>query len=77
MYSTSGKVTVDGIIELPESWKGDIKQETITIQLTPTTFYQELFVDRIEWGSRVIVRNSSGGAINAYYLVQAQPLDRS
>jgi hypothetical protein len=77
MYSTSGRVTVDGIIELPEHWKGDIRQETITVQLTPIRFYQELFVDRIEWGTRVIVRNASGGAIDAYYLVQAQPLDKS
>jgi hypothetical protein len=77
MYSTSGRVTVDGIIELPEQWKGDIRQETIAVQLTPIRFYQELFVDRIEWGTRVIVRNASGGAIDAYYSVQAQPLDKS
>lgn len=77
MYSTSGRVTVDGIIELPEQWRGDIRQETISVQLTPNRFYQELFVDRIEWGTRIIIRNSSGGAIDAYYSVQAQPLDRS
>lgn len=77
MYSTSGRVTVDGIIELPEHWRGDIRQETISVQLTPNRFYQELFVDRIEWGAKIIIRNSSGGAIDAYYSVQAQPLDRS
>jgi len=77
MYSTSGRVTVDGIIELPEQWRGDIRQETISVQLTPNRFYQELFVDRIEWGTRVIIRNASGGAIDAYYHVQAPPLDRS
>jgi hypothetical protein len=77
MYSTSGRVTIDGIIELPDYWRGDIKQETISVQLTPNRFYQELFIDRIEWGTKVIVRNASGGAIDAYYSVQAQPLDRS
>lgn len=77
MYSTYGRVTVDGIIELPEEWKGDIVQERISVQLTPNRFYQELFVDRIEWGTRIIVRNASGGAIDAYYHVQAPALDRS
>ena len=77
MYSTSGRVTADGIIELPDHWKGDIIHETISIQLTPNRFYQDLFVDRIEWGTRIIIRNSSGGAIDAYYSVQAQSLDRS
>jgi hypothetical protein len=70
-----GRVTIDGIIELPEYWKDLIDPETITVQLTPHRFYQELFVDRIEWGTRVIVRNSSGGAIDAYYLVQAERKD--
>lgn len=77
MYSTFGRVTVDGIIELPEEWRGKIKQETISVQLTPNRFYQELFVDRIEWGAKVVIRNSSGGAIDAYYSVQAQALDKS
>ena len=70
-----GRVTTDGIIELPEYWKDLVDPETITVQLTPHRFYQELFVDHIEWGVRVVVRNSSGGAIDAYYFVQAERKD--
>ena len=70
-----GKVTVDGIIELPDYWKDLIDPETITVQLTACRFAQDLFVDHIEWGKRVVVRNSSGGAIEAYYLVQAERKD--
>ena len=58
-----GRVTTDGIIELPDYWKDLVDPSTITVQLTPTRFYQELFVDRIEWGQKVIVRNASGGAL--------------
>jgi hypothetical protein len=66
-----GRVTTDGIIELPENWSQTIDHGSITVQLTPISVYQELFVDHIEWGQKVIVRNSSGGPINAYYLVEA------
>ena len=32
----------------------------------------ELYVDRIEYGAKVVIRNGSGGPINAYYHVHAQ-----
>ena len=66
-----GTVTKDGIIELPDYWRGLIKKETITVTLTPIGVYQELFVDRIECGQRVFIKNNAGGAINAYYTVWA------
>ena len=47
-YTTSGKVHTDGIIELPESWQGNIKPETISVQLTPIGTFQELFVKEIQ-----------------------------
>ena len=48
-YTTSGKVHIDGIIELPEDWQGKIKPETITVQLTAIGTAQELFVKEIQW----------------------------
>ena len=74
MLTTSGTVHVDGIIEFPEEWKGKIDQETITIQLTAIGTAQELYVDRIEWGARAIIRNGGGGALNAYYTVTVNEL---
>ena len=68
---TCGTVKIDGIIELPDYMVGNIDPETLCVQITPIGVYQELFVDRIEYGARVIIRNSSGGPINAYYHVHA------
>ena len=73
-YTTSGKVHTDGIIELPEDWIGNIKPETISVQLTAIGTAQELFVKEIQWGAKVIVRNGGGGALNAYYTVTAEPI---
>ena len=66
-----GTVKVDGIIELPETWRGHIEPETIHVQLTPIGVFQELFVNSIQYGAKVIIRNASGGPINAYYEVTA------
>jgi hypothetical protein len=74
MLTTSGRVHVDGIIEFPKEWQGKIKQESIVVQLTAIGTAQELYVDRIEWGSRAIIRNGGGGALDAYYTVSAESL---
>ena len=66
-----GTVKVDGIIELPETWRGHIEPETIHVQLTPFGVFLELFVNSIQYGAKVIIRNASGGPINAYYQVTA------
>ena len=68
---TCGIVKIDGIIELPDYMVGNIEPETLCVQLTPIGVYQELFVDHIEYGAKIIVRNGSGGPINAYYHVHA------
>ena len=66
-----GTVSVDGIIELPETWRGHIEPETINVQLTPIGVYQELFVSTIQYGAKIIIRNNAGGSIKAYYGVTA------
>ena len=66
-----GTVSVDGIIDLPETWRGHIEPETIHVQLTPIGVFQELFVNSVEYGAKVIVRNAAGGPIKAYYEVTA------
>lgn len=70
-----GKLVDNNIIELPEYWKGLIDPETITVNLTPHESYQELFVKKIEWGSRIIIQNNSGAAINCSYVVYAERCD--
>ena len=66
-----GTVSVDGIIDLPETWRGNIEPDTIHVQLTPIGVFQELFVNSIQYGARVIIRNAAGGPIKAYYEVTA------
>jgi len=69
---TCGIVRVDGVIELPDYMVGNIDPETICVNVTPIGVYQNLFVQAIEYGAKVIIRNASGGAINAYYHIHAK-----
>ena len=66
-----GKVTVDGIIDLPEEWYGKVDQNNIHVQLTPNSCFQELFVESIPYGRTVKVRNQGGGKIDAFFTVTA------
>ena len=66
-----GTVSVDGIIELPETWRGHIEPETIHVQLTPIGVFQELFVNSVEYGAKIIIRNVAGLTIKSYYEVTA------
>jgi len=59
------------VIELPEYWDGLIDPETITVSLTPVGSYQELYVHKIEWGKKVIVKNNQGSSIHCYYEIWA------
>jgi hypothetical protein len=59
-------------IELPEYWTKLCKPETITVNLTPIGSWQELFVEKIEWGCRIKVKNQSGASIHCNYVVFAE-----
>ena len=70
-----GSLNDNNIIEIPDYWDNLIDPTSITVNLTPTGSYQELFVEKIEWGKRIIVKNREGGAINCYYTVYAERKD--
>lgn len=70
-----GRVPEDGIIHLPSFWEGLVNPEDITINITPIGCWQELFVKEVLWGKQVVVRNNSGGSINADYHIIARRLD--
>ena len=70
-----GKLDGTNAIELPEYWKDLVDIETIGVSLTPKSVYQELFVDKIEWGSRIIVKNNLGGPIHCDFVVFAERKD--
>jgi hypothetical protein len=70
-----GKLENTNVIQLPDYWEELINPETITVNLTSIGLYQELFVEKIEWGKNIIVKNREGGAINCYYTVYAERKD--
>jgi hypothetical protein len=70
-----GKLVNDTLIELPDYWRNLVDAETITVSLTPFGSYQELFVEKIEWGTKIIVKNNAGGAINCHYVVYGERKD--
>jgi hypothetical protein len=72
-----GKLKDNNIIELPEYWRNLVDVETIGVSLTSIGHYQELFVEKIEWGTKIIVKNNSGAAINCSYVVFAERKDTS
>ena len=69
-----GKLDGKNIIKLPDYWKGLVDEDSITVNLTPIGSFQELFVEDIQWGKNVIVKNSAGGAIKCHYQVWANRL---
>ena len=62
-----GSMKDTNVIQLPVEWKGKVDLETISVSLTPIASYQELYVEKIEWAERVIVKSASASAINCYY----------
>jgi hypothetical protein len=67
-----GKLENTDIIELPHYWRDLVELESITVNLTPFHNYQELYVDKIEWGTRIKIKNNAATAINCYYTVFAE-----
>jgi len=70
-----GKLNNSNVIELPEYWRKLVDPETITVNLTPIGTHQELYVDKIEWGTRIIIKTNSGSAVNCYYTVYGERAD--
>jgi len=72
-----GTLKNSNVIDLPEYWKGLVDQETIGVTLTPIGTYQELFWEKIEWGSRIIVKNNAGSSIHCHYVIYGERKDTS
>lgn len=70
-----GRLKNSTVIELPEYWKKLVDLETITVSLTPHTYYQELYVKNIEWGTKINITNNSGGQIDCSYIIFAERKD--
>tara|TARA_B100000073_G_scaffold270020_1_gene229695 strand:+ start:34 stop:729 length:696 start_codon:yes stop_codon:yes gene_type:complete len=62
-------------ITVPGYWGGLIDPETISVHLTPIGAYQELYVESIQYGRRIQVRNNLSGPIECYYTITAERKD--
>jgi hypothetical protein len=72
-----GTLKNNNFIQLPEYWKNLVDIETLGVTLTPIGYYQELYWEKIEWGSKIIIKNNSGASINCSYVVYAERNDIS
>lgn len=70
-----GRLKDSNVIELPYYWRDLVDLETITVNLTPHTMHQELYVKKIEWGTRIIVMNNLGGPVDCSYVIFAERRD--
>lgn len=69
-----GRLKDNNIIELPDYWNGLVDLETITVNLTQIGHSQDLFVEKIEWGKKVIIKSGNGTSIDCYYHIWADRL---
>jgi hypothetical protein len=69
-----GRLHNNNIIELPDYWNGLVDPETITVNLTQIGHTQDLIVEKIEWGRKVIIKSGNGTSINCYYHIWADRL---
>jgi hypothetical protein len=70
-----GRLTNSNVIELPSYWKGLVDPESITVTLTQIGSSQDLIVEAIEWGQRVVIRSGNGTSINCYFLIHGERID--
>lgn len=64
-----GRLTHRNYIELPEYWINFVDEETITVQLQPIGYRQNLFVESIK-GNKIYIKEASiGDLIDCYYHV--------
>lgn len=69
-----GTLKGSDVIQLPEYWKKLCKPETITVNLTPVNYHQELYVEEIiqNEGTEIKIKSNSGKPIYCHYTVFAE-----
>ena len=70
-----GRLTNSNVIDIPEYWYNLVDLESITIQLTQIGYAQDLIVEKIEWGKKILIKSGNGSNIDCYYTVQAARID--
>lgn len=71
-----GTLLNSNVITLPDYWDGLVDKESITVNLTQIGHSQDLFIEKVEWGKKVIIKSGNGTTINCYYQVWADRLGK-
>jgi hypothetical protein len=70
-----GRITNSNVIDLPEYWEGLVNPESITVSLTQIGYSQDLIVEKIEEGKRILIKSGNSANIDCYYLIHATRKD--
>ena len=70
-----GRLKGGNIIDLPDYWNGLVDPEKITVTLTQIGSSQDLIIDKIEWGKKIMIRSGNASAIDCYFLVHGERVD--
>lgn len=70
-----GRLKNENVIELPEYWSGLVDPESITVTLTQIGYSQDLIVEKIEWGKKILIKSGTGANIDCYFMVNGERKD--
>lgn len=70
-----GRLKNSNVINLPEYWSGLVDPESITVTLTQIGSSQDLIVDKIEWGRKVLIKSGNASNIDCYFLIHGERKD--
>jgi hypothetical protein len=69
-----GKTINNDKIILPEYWKGLVDEDTITVNITPVKYHQNIMVEKIE-DNTVFLNEKDGLEINCHFHVYGERVD--
>lgn len=70
-----GRLKDSTVINLPEYWVGLVDPESITVNLTQIGFSQDLIVEKIEQGKKVLIKSNNASNIDCYFMIHGERTD--
>ena len=70
-----GRLKDSNVIQLPDYWVGLVDPESITVTLTQIGYSQDLIVEKIEWGRRIVIKSGTGANVDCYFLIHGERID--
>lgn len=70
-----GRLKGSTIIDIPDYWTNLVDPESISVSLTQIGYSQDLIVEKIEWGKKIIIKSGAGSNIDCFYIVHGSRID--